>query len=57
MGKTIAESILARASGRKDIKAGDFVTAKVDLHYVTEANLVKSHKKVIEAGLDRKSVV
>ncbi len=51
MGKTIAEKVLARASGGKDVKAGDFVTAKVDLHYNLEAGLVEVHNKVIEAGL------
>jgi 3-isopropylmalate/(R)-2-methylmalate dehydratase large subunit len=31
MGMTIAEKILARASGMKEVCAGDYVTAKVDL--------------------------
>ncbi len=51
MGKTIAEKILSRASGGKSIKAGDFVTAKVDLHYNLEKGLAEVHGKVIEAGL------
>lgn len=51
MGKTIAEKILARASGEKDVKAGDFITAKVDLHYNLERGLVEVHNKVIKAGL------
>ncbi len=51
MGKTIAEKILARASGKKDVEAGDFVTAKVDLHYNLETGLPEVHNKLIEAGL------
>ncbi|MBI2908535.1 MAG: 3-isopropylmalate dehydratase large subunit [Chloroflexi bacterium] len=51
MGKTIAEKILSRASGGKEVKAGDFVTAKVDLHYVLEGGFVEVHKKVVEGGL------
>ena len=30
MGATMAEKILARASGRTEVKAGEYVTAKVD---------------------------
>ncbi|MFC1940721.1 aconitase family protein, partial [Chloroflexota bacterium] len=51
MGRTIAEKILARASGEKEVQAGDFLTAKVDLHYNMERGLVEVHNKVIEAGL------
>jgi 3-isopropylmalate/(R)-2-methylmalate dehydratase large subunit len=50
MGKTIAEKILSRASGR-DIRAGDFVNARVDLSYVPEEGLFEVHKKLVEAGL------
>ncbi|RLE49621.1 MAG: hypothetical protein DRJ21_02260 [Candidatus Methanomethylicota archaeon] len=31
MRGTIAEKILARASGRKEVSAGEYVTAKIDL--------------------------
>ena len=51
MGKTIAEKILARASGKAEAKAGDFVTAKIDLHYNPEAGMAEVHRKVAEAGL------
>jgi 3-isopropylmalate/(R)-2-methylmalate dehydratase large subunit len=51
MGKTIAEKILARASGRTHVHAGEFVTAKVDLHYNLEDGLAEVHQKVVEAGL------
>ena len=30
MGMTMAEKVLARASGRKEVKPGEYVTAKVD---------------------------
>jgi 3-isopropylmalate/(R)-2-methylmalate dehydratase large subunit len=51
MGKTIAEKIFARASGGKNVSAGDFITAKVDLHYNLEDGLAEVHHKVVEAGL------
>lgn len=51
MGKTIAEKILARASGIKDVKPGDLVTARIDLHYNLERGMVEVHDKVIAAGL------
>ena len=51
MGKTIAEKVLARASGKKGVSAGDFVTAEVDLHYNLEAGVAEVHQKVVEAGL------
>ncbi|MBI4333325.1 MAG: 3-isopropylmalate dehydratase large subunit [Chloroflexi bacterium] len=51
MGKTIAEKILARASGRADVRPGDIVTARVDLHYNLERGLVELDEKLLEAGL------
>jgi 3-isopropylmalate/(R)-2-methylmalate dehydratase large subunit len=51
MGKTIAEKILARASGGTEVKAGDFVTAKIDLHYTLERGFAEVHKKIVQAGL------
>jgi 3-isopropylmalate/(R)-2-methylmalate dehydratase large subunit len=51
MGQTIAEKILARASGKKDAKAGDYVTGKIDLHYNLESGLLEVHNKVVQAGL------
>ena len=51
MGKTIAEKVFTRTSGGKDVKAGDFVTAKVDLHYNPDDGMAEVHHKVVEAGL------
>lgn len=51
MGKTIAEKILSRVSSEKDVEAGDFITARIDLHYNLESGLVEVYNKVIEAGL------
>ncbi len=36
MGMTIAEKILARASGRSSVKPGDYVTAEIDLAMIHE---------------------
>jgi len=51
MGKTIAEKILARASGNKEVGAGDLVTAKIDLHYNLEIGMVEVHERLVKAGL------
>lgn len=51
MGNTIAEKILARASGHGEVKAGDYITAKPDLHYNVERGMAEVHKRLIEAGL------
>lgn len=51
MGKTIAEKILARASGNGGVKAGDLVIAKIDLHYNLETGMAEVHRKLVEAGL------
>ena len=50
MGKTIAEKILTRASG-SDVKAGDLVTAKIDLHYNLEMGMAEVHERLVKAGL------
>jgi 3-isopropylmalate/(R)-2-methylmalate dehydratase large subunit len=51
MGQTIAEKVFTRASGGKSVKAGDFVTAKIDLHYNLETGLAEIHNRIIESGL------
>jgi 3-isopropylmalate/(R)-2-methylmalate dehydratase large subunit len=50
MGKTIAEKILSRASGR-DVTAGELVTAKIDLHYNLEVGMAEVHERLVKAGL------
>lgn len=50
MGKTIAEKIFSRAAD-KDVRAGDIVTAKVDLHYNLETGIADIHKRLKKAGL------
>ncbi len=37
MGMTLAEKILARASGKDEVKAGEFITARIDLAMCHEA--------------------
>ena len=34
-----------------EVKAGDFVTAKIDLHYALERGFAEVHKKIVQAGL------
>jgi 3-isopropylmalate/(R)-2-methylmalate dehydratase large subunit len=42
MGMTIAEKILARASGRERVAAGDLVTVKVDTVVLFDNNFMPS---------------
>ncbi len=54
MGKTIVEKIFSRASGR-DVKAGDFVFASIDLammHDITSPLAIKAFREI--AGSDAK---
>jgi len=51
VGKTIAEKILARASGQSEVKAGDLVNAKIDLHYNPETGMAEVHERLVKAGL------
>ena len=50
MGKTIAEKVFSRTAG-KDVKAGDIVNARVDLHYNLETGIADIHKRLVKAGL------
>ena len=43
MGSTIAEKILSRASGNKVVKAGDYVTAEIDMLMAGGAGSVLYH--------------
>lgn len=56
MGMTIAEKILARHSGRKEVKAGEYVTAKVDQVCIYDSFIdidEGMHDAGIEGGLSR----
>jgi len=48
---TMAEKILARASGQAAVSAGDYVTAKIDMAMVTDM-IGKIREVVIRAGID-----
>ena len=52
MGMTMAEKILARASGRKEVKPGEYVTAKVDQVMSQEA-FAEVYRILKEEGIDR----
>jgi 3-isopropylmalate/(R)-2-methylmalate dehydratase large subunit len=43
MGMTIAEKILARASGRKSVAAGDLVTVRVDTTVLFDNNFMPNN--------------
>ena len=52
MGMTMAEKILARASGRREVKPGDYVTAKVDQVMSQEA-FAEVYGTLKEEGVER----
>ncbi|HEX9156562.1 MAG TPA: aconitase/3-isopropylmalate dehydratase large subunit family protein, partial [Syntrophales bacterium] len=52
MGMTLAEKILARASGRSSVKAGDYVTADIDLA-MTHEGLRGVYPILKEAGVKK----
>jgi 3-isopropylmalate/(R)-2-methylmalate dehydratase large subunit len=51
MGMTVAEKILARASGRDDVRPDEYVTAKVDMMLAGEKALL--FRYMAEIGIDR----
>jgi len=52
MGMTMAEKVLARASGRREVKPGEYVTAKVDQVMSQEA-FAEVYRILKEKGVER----
>jgi 3-isopropylmalate/(R)-2-methylmalate dehydratase large subunit len=52
---TIAEKILARASGQKEVSPGDFVTAKVDMAMVTDM-IDRIRTVIVRAGIKQEAL-
>lgn len=50
MGMTMAEKILARHSGRKQVKAGEYVTARIDQVAMNDS-LIDIHEDMEQAGI------
>jgi 3-isopropylmalate/(R)-2-methylmalate dehydratase large subunit len=53
MSMTITEKILARASGKKTVKAGELVNAKIDLVMCHEVTTPAAISMLIEKGIDK----
>ena len=53
MGMTMAEKVLARASARRRVSPGDFVTAHIDLVMSNDAQFPGSYKSLADIGLQR----
>ncbi len=53
MGMTITEKILARAAGRKEVKAGDLVNAKIDVVLFIDVTGPAAVKMLQEKGIDK----
>jgi 3-isopropylmalate/(R)-2-methylmalate dehydratase large subunit len=52
MGATLAQKILARASGKTDVEPGQYVTANIDLAMVND-QMPAAYKMLVEAGIER----
>lgn len=52
MGMTISEKILARASGREEVRAGEIVKARVDLAMMPDLTAILSFKAMRAMGRD-----
>jgi 3-isopropylmalate/(R)-2-methylmalate dehydratase large subunit len=52
MGMTMAEKILARTSGRSEVSAGDYVTAKID-RVMTHEAFTLCALKLLQLGIER----
>jgi 3-isopropylmalate/(R)-2-methylmalate dehydratase large subunit len=52
---TIAEKILARASGQNKVSAGDYVTAKIDMAMVTDM-MEKVRTVIVRAGIKQEAL-
>ena len=53
MGKTIAEKILARASGHEETSAGEIVKARVDVAMMPDLTTILAVNAMKEMGVDR----
>ena len=53
MGMTMAEKILARASGREHARAGEYVTAELDVIMGHDGSLVRAYELMRENGFDK----
>jgi len=53
MGMTMAEKILARASGRKAVRPGEFVTAKIDIIMGHDLSFYAGYNAMIQSGFHK----
>ena len=53
MGMTITEKILAKASGKKTVKAGELVNAKIDVVMCHDVTTPPAIAMLVEKGIDR----
>ena len=53
MGMTITEKILARASGKKTVKAGELINAKIDVVMCHDVTTPAAISMLIEKGIDK----
>jgi 3-isopropylmalate/(R)-2-methylmalate dehydratase large subunit len=53
MGMTMAEKIMARASGRECVQPGEFVTAQVDLLMGHDLSFFAANAMMISSGRDK----
>ena len=52
MGMTMAEQVLARASGKSEVRPGEYVTANIDC-VMTHEGFAGAYRTLVEAGIDK----
>src|SRR4030042_2078154 len=53
MGMTMAEKVLARASGRDVVKPGDYLTAHIDLLLINDRGFLDTYEAMLRSGLTK----
>ena len=53
MGMTMAEKILARASGRKVVTPGEYLTAPIDLLLINDRGFPETYEAMLQSGLTK----
>jgi 3-isopropylmalate/(R)-2-methylmalate dehydratase large subunit len=53
MGMTMAEKVLARASGRKVVTPGEYLTAPIDLLLINDRGFLETYEAMLQSGLTK----
>jgi 3-isopropylmalate/(R)-2-methylmalate dehydratase large subunit len=53
MGMTMAEKVLARASGRKAVTPGEYLTVPIDLLLINDRGFLDTYEAMLRSGITR----